>query len=138
MSSRWGENTYLKGRQNQNSYTAHSGINSQTGTIPRFLRNNRFVPLFRYFTVTRCAMDIQVDSKGVPPVQTKETEDAPGELEAYDLDDATLHNLRVANRAIEGIEFGKYQWRMFFTCGFGFWVDQVCSCVEAWSLRRSR
>ncbi|KAH7405625.1 sugar transporter [Phaeosphaeria sp. MPI-PUGE-AT-0046c] len=39
--------------------------------------------------------------------------------------DATKHNLAVLNQTIESLGFGKYQWKMFFTCGFGFLVDQM-------------
>lgn len=36
-----------------------------------------------------------------------------------------INNALVAE-AIEAIGFGKYQWQLTFTCGFGFLVDQVC------------
>jgi hypothetical protein len=35
------------------------------------------------------------------------------------------HNNVVFNQAIDSLGFGRYQWEMFFTCGFGFLVDQV-------------
>ncbi|OAL43411.1 sugar transporter [Pyrenochaeta sp. DS3sAY3a] len=35
------------------------------------------------------------------------------------------HNTAVFNRAIDSLGFGRYQWEMFFTCGFGFLVDQM-------------
>ncbi|KAL6702384.1 hypothetical protein ACN47E_002350 [Coniothyrium glycines] len=35
------------------------------------------------------------------------------------------HNTAIFNRAIEQLGFGKYQLQMFFTCGFGFLVDQM-------------
>lgn len=38
---------------------------------------------------------------------------------------ATSHNIAVVDNAIQTIGFGKYQIRLFFTCGFGFFVDQV-------------
>lgn len=31
----------------------------------------------------------------------------------------------LVTEAIEAIGFGKYQWQLTFTCGFGFLVDQV-------------
>lgn len=34
-------------------------------------------------------------------------------------------NLAIVTEAIEAIGFGKYQWQLTFTCGFGFLVDQV-------------
>ncbi|KAE8153359.1 major facilitator superfamily domain-containing protein [Aspergillus avenaceus] len=40
-------------------------------------------------------------------------------------DAATRYNMRVANEIIEQIGFGRYQWHMFITCGFGFLVDQM-------------
>ncbi|XHF99942.1 hypothetical protein AWENTII_003423 [Aspergillus wentii] len=38
---------------------------------------------------------------------------------------ATSHNIAVVDNAIQTIGFGKYQIRLFFTCGFGFFVDQM-------------
>lgn len=34
-------------------------------------------------------------------------------------------NLALVAEAIEAIGFGKYQWQLTLTCGFGFLVDQV-------------
>lgn len=42
---------------------------------------------------------------------------------------ATLHNHEVINKAIEAIGFGKFQWQLAFSCGFGFLVDQVRSII---------
>jgi hypothetical protein len=41
------------------------------------------------------------------------------------VDAATLHNHEVINKAIQAIGFGKFQWQLTFSCGFGFLVDQV-------------
>ncbi|KAM0546949.1 hypothetical protein ACHAPJ_010609 [Fusarium lateritium] len=41
------------------------------------------------------------------------------------VDAATLHNHEVINKAIEAIGFGKFQWQLTFSCGFGFLVDQM-------------
>lgn len=38
---------------------------------------------------------------------------------------AMRHNIAMYNHTIETLGFGRYQWGMFFTCGFGFMVDQV-------------
>ncbi|KAH8592347.1 putative sugar transporter [Bisporella sp. PMI_857] len=35
------------------------------------------------------------------------------------------YNMALLNASIESIGMGKYQWQMFFTCGFGFVVDQI-------------
>jgi hypothetical protein len=45
------------------------------------------------------------------------------------VDAATLHNHEVINKAIEAIGFGKFQWQLTFSCGFGFLVDQVRSII---------
>lgn len=50
---------------------------------------------------------------------------AEAELHDFHYDAATLHNVAVINNAIEMCGMGRYQWQMFFTCGFGFFVDQV-------------
>ena len=34
-------------------------------------------------------------------------------------------NLGLVDETIEAIGFGKYQWQLTVTCGFGFLVDQV-------------
>jgi hypothetical protein len=47
------------------------------------------------------------------------------ELHEFHYDAATLHNVAVINNAVEVCGMGRYQWQMFFTCGFGFFVDQV-------------
>lgn len=39
--------------------------------------------------------------------------------------DAHTRNLVVVNHALGEIGFGKYQWKLFCTCGFGFLLDQV-------------
>ncbi|PLB53076.1 sugar transporter [Aspergillus steynii IBT 23096] len=49
---------------------------------------------------------------------------AEGQLQDITLD-ATARNIALINHAIESIGFGKYQIRLFFTCGFGFFVDQM-------------
>lgn len=41
------------------------------------------------------------------------------------IDPATLHNDEVITQAIQAIGFGKFQWQLTFSCGFGFLVDQV-------------
>lgn len=38
-------------------------------------------------------------------------------------------NDAIIDDAIEVIGFGKYQWQLTFTCGFGFLVDQVCEPI---------
>ncbi|EXA30563.1 hypothetical protein FOVG_18088 [Fusarium oxysporum f. sp. pisi HDV247] len=38
-------------------------------------------------------------------------------------DAATLHNHEVINKAIKTIGFGRFQWQLTFSCGFGFLVD---------------
>lgn len=43
-------------------------------------------------------------------------------------DAATMHNHEVINAAIQAIGFGKFQWQLTFSCGFGFLVDQVRRC----------
>lgn len=49
---------------------------------------------------------------------------AEGEL-FREADHVLHHNTAVFNHAIEQLGFGRYQWQLFFTCGFGFLVDQV-------------
>lgn len=49
-----------------------------------------------------------------------------GKIETED-DNPHLHNTVAVNSAIEQIGFGKYQWQLFFTCGFGFVIDNVSS-----------
>lgn len=39
-----------------------------------------------------------------------------------------LHNVVVVDRAIRQVRFGRYQWRMFVTCGFDFLLDSVRRC----------
>lgn len=39
--------------------------------------------------------------------------------------DGENSNHALVTEAIEAIGFGKYQWQLTFTCGFGFLVDQV-------------
>ncbi|KAF5013019.1 hypothetical protein FDECE_966 [Fusarium decemcellulare] len=43
------------------------------------------------------------------------------------LDDAVARdsNISLVNHTIEQIGFGKYQWKLFCTCGFGFLLDQM-------------
>ncbi|KAF5644097.1 synaptic vesicle transporter SV2 [Fusarium sp. NRRL 52700] len=41
------------------------------------------------------------------------------------IDPATLHNDEVITQAIQAIGFGKFQWQLTFSCGFGFLVDQM-------------
>ncbi|KAF4450530.1 hypothetical protein F53441_6385 [Fusarium austroafricanum] len=41
------------------------------------------------------------------------------------VDTATSHNHGVINKAIQTIGFGKFQWQLTFSCGFGFLVDQM-------------
>lgn len=41
------------------------------------------------------------------------------------IDPATMHNDEVITQAIQAIGFGKFQWQLTFSCGFGFLVDQV-------------
>ncbi|KAH7173167.1 putative sugar transporter [Fusarium flagelliforme] len=44
-----------------------------------------------------------------------------GEVTTFDdADGATLHNHEVINKAIQAIGFGKFQWQLTFSCGFGF------------------
>jgi len=42
---------------------------------------------------------------------------------------AHQYNMRLLREAIDGIGMGRYQWQLFFTCGFGFVVDQVSQCL---------
>ncbi len=44
---------------------------------------------------------------------------------ASDHDSEVATNLGIVDEAIEAIGFGKYQWQLTLTCGFGFLVDQV-------------
>lgn len=48
------------------------------------------------------------------------------------IDPATLHNDEVITQAIQAIGFGKFQWQLTFSCGFGFLVDQVnlITCIN--------
>lgn len=39
--------------------------------------------------------------------------------------EVVTRNMALVNKAIQDIGFGPYQLRLFFTCGFGFFVDQV-------------
>ncbi|KLO95346.1 related to synaptic vesicle transporter SV2 (major facilitator superfamily) [Fusarium fujikuroi] len=41
------------------------------------------------------------------------------------IDPTTLHNDEVITQAIQAIGFGKFQWQLTFSCGFGFLVDQM-------------
>ncbi|KAM3509859.1 hypothetical protein MY11210_006146 [Beauveria gryllotalpidicola] len=36
-----------------------------------------------------------------------------------------LHNFVLVDRSIQQIGLGRYQWRMFLTCGFGFFLDSM-------------
>ena len=42
--------------------------------------------------------------------------------------EVVTRNMTLVNKAIQDIGFGPYQLRLFFTCGFGFFVDQVSGC----------
>lgn len=44
---------------------------------------------------------------------------------AGDVEHLQRRNDETISRAIEGLGFGRYQWQMFLTCGFGFMLDQV-------------
>ena len=61
-----------------------------------------------------------------------------GEVTAFDdADGATLHNHEVINQAIQAIGFGKFQWQLTFSCGFGFLVDQASSIICPFSTYRT-
>lgn len=50
----------------------------------------------------------------------------PADGELFDVNEHVLHqNTAVFNNAIEELGFGRYQYQLFLTCGFGFLVDQV-------------
>ncbi|KAF4995955.1 hypothetical protein FGRMN_4810 [Fusarium graminum] len=49
-----------------------------------------------------------------------------GEVVTFEgVDGAILHNHEVINNAIQVIGFGKFQWQLTCSCGFGFLVDQM-------------
>lgn len=62
-------------------------------------------------------------SKSLDLVQTTKSMEEGQVVE--DEEYVTQHNTAIFNQAIESLGFGRYQWKMFFTCGFGFLVDQV-------------
>lgn len=35
-------------------------------------------------------------------------------------------NLKLVGESVDAIGFGKFQWQLTLTCGFGFLADQVC------------
>lgn len=71
----------------------------------------------------RDIVDVEKRGSADLGVVTSRTE---AELHDFHYDAAALHNTAVVNNAIEICGMGRYQWQMFFTCGFGFFVDQVC------------
>ncbi|KAM3451585.1 hypothetical protein BB8028_0005g11840 [Beauveria bassiana] len=55
-----------------------------------------------------------------------------------------LHNFALVDRSIQQIGLGRYQWRMFLTCGFGFFLDSMLPAsvgivlpqiVKQWSVK---
>ncbi|KAF5563453.1 major facilitator superfamily transporter [Fusarium napiforme] len=48
------------------------------------------------------------------------------------IDPATIHNDEVITQALQAIGFGKSQWQLTFSCGFGFGflVDQVSTSTS--------
>lgn len=56
---------------------------------------------------------------------------AHGSTASLDNHNATIgHNLALVDEAIAKIGFGKFQWQLTLSCGFGFIVDQVCAIYK--------
>lgn len=61
----------------------------------------------------------------VKPIERTTSQDQGSISPVHDAHGDLVTNNVIVDETIEAIGFGKFQWQLTFSCGFGFLVDQV-------------